>query len=578
MQKKYIYSMLTVILFAVGGLAWTLANNNQPLLGLDLQGGVSVVLQPTEEVSDAQLDQTVAILRERIDQIGVAEPEISAQGQNIVAALPGVVEDQQDALDRLSQTAELRFRPVVADLGNPLASLSPEELEDLLQSSEVELEAEPAAQEPNESEDVDSEEEVSLAPSILPVVFQVEEETATTAVADSEQEGSTSEEGADGSLEETEPENLEDESQSNDDIEVQAQAQLSGLAANCGTEVTPVDEIEADDFIVLPDFGGLVCLGPTLFTGDALESATATLDQLSGSTWIVAPTFKPGEEGIDQFNAAARACFNADPSICPSTGGGRGRLAAVLDHTIISAPTINAESFDRDQIVISGTFNEESARNVAEALNFGALPIELVAQETRTVSAAIGDDVLRAGLFSGIIGLTLVALYLLAYYRLAGLVAIAGLGLSAMILWTVVSWFGETYGLALSLSGVVGLIVAIGVSTDSNIVYFENVKEAFTSGTKAATASERAYQTSISTIIKADVVSLIAAVLLYFVAVGAVRGFAFYLGLATVLDLAISMFFMRPALVAIARTGFVKKNPRLLGMPKPAVVENGATR
>ncbi len=231
--------MLTVILFAVGGLAWTLANNNQPLLGLDLQGGVSVVLQPTEEVSDAQLDQTVAILRERIDQIGVAEPEISAQGQNIVAALPGVVEDQQDALDRLSQTAELRFRPVVADLGNPLASLSPEELEDLLQSSEVELEAEPAAQEPNESEDVDSEEEVSLAPSILPVVFQVEEETATTAVADSEQEGSTSEEGADGSLEETEPENLEDESQSNDDIEVQAQAQLSGLAANCGTEVTP---------------------------------------------------------------------------------------------------------------------------------------------------------------------------------------------------------------------------------------------------------------------------------------------------------------------------------------------------
>ena len=173
---------------------------------------------------------------------------------------------------------------------------------------------------------------------------------------------------------------------------------------------------------------------------------------------------------------------------------------------------------------------------------------------------------LRSGTLAGLIGLGLVALYLLAYYRLAGLVAIAGLALSGLMLWTIISWFGATQGLAISLAGVVGLIVAIGVSADSNIVYFENVKDSIRSGRRVPTAVERAFRTSISTIVKADVVSLIAAVLLYFLTVGAVRGFAFYLGVATLLDLFVSYLFMRPALSWIANLGVVRKNPRLLGL------------
>ena len=158
-------------------------------------------------------------------------------------------------------------------------------------------------------------------------------------------------------------------------------------------------------------------------------------------------------------------------------------------------------------------------------------------------------------------------LYLLAYYRLAGLVAISGLLLSGTLLWTIIAWFGESFGLALSLAGVVGLIVSIGVSADSNIVYFENVKDSYRSGRRIPTAVERAYESSISTIIKADVVSLIAAVLLYLLTVGAVRGFAFYLGLATILDLIISWMFMRPALAWLARRAAVVENPTLLGLP-----------
>jgi preprotein translocase subunit SecD len=291
----------------------------------------------------------------------------------------------------------------------------------------------------------------------------------------------------------------------------------------------------------------------------------------AGTGWEVLPTLNSGPDGIDKFNEVAAFCFTGDQTICPTR-----QLAVVLDHKVISAPSIRAGRFLRDQIVISGDFEEEEARLLAESLRFGALPLDLVAQETRTVSATIGQDVLRSGLIAGLIGLVLVAVYLLAYYRLAGLVAIGGLVLSGALLWTIVAWFGSAYGLALTLSGVVGLIVAIGVSADSNIVYFENVKESYLSGRRVPTAVERAYESAISTIVKADVVSLIAAVLLWLLTVGAVRGFAFYLGLATLLDLIISWLFMRPALAWLARLKAVEENPRLLGLPASGLV-TGAT-
>jgi len=549
-------SALSVAAVAVLGLIYTLAVGNQPLLGLDLQGGVSVVLEPTsasgDDVTDESLDLTVELLRGRIDEIGVAEPEISRQGSNIVVSLPGVVEDQEQALDRLQQTAELRFRPVVADLGPDLSSLEitgDGEGEDLFITDEG------------------TEEEGSLAGQagrFSPLIVQQDQTDEDEDEGEGES-GETTEtteaEAEEGDHGVVDPDPDEPGADLGEQVTL-SPAQIQALEACNIPGVTPNDDDIAENYVVLADrTGNRVCLGPALLTGEVVETADVGLG-FTGSGWEVNPVLRPGDEGINQFNDVAAICFAGDLDICPTR-----RLAIVLDHQVISAPSINAAAFARDQIVISGSFEEEEARLLAEALRFGALPLELEAQEVRTVSATIGRDVLQSGVIAGIIGLFLVAIHLLAYYRLAGLVAISGLLLSGALLWTIVAWFGDRYGLALSLAGVVGLIVAIGVSADSNIVYFENVKDSYLSGRRVPTAIERAYQSAISTIVKADVVSLIAAVLLYWLTVGAVRGFAFYLGLATILDLIISWMFMRPALAWLARREPVEKNPRLLGLP-----------
>jgi preprotein translocase subunit SecD len=454
-----------LLVIAVVAFVATLISGNQPLLGLDLQGGVSVVYQPVDSnVTDEALDEATDIIRNRVDALGVAEPEISRQGNTIVVDLPGV-EQQERALELVGQTAELRFRPVLASAG-------------------------------------------------VPSPFPVPDE--------------------------------------------------------CPEELTIPEGDDPTATVLLPSIDGeLLCLGPSLLTGNALETASASIAggllTGGGSAWQVNPTFREGPDGIDLFNEAALLCNTQAPE-CPTA-----RLAIVLDGLVQSAPSINVPFFARDQIQITGNFQAEEAEDLATTLRFGALPVELEAQQTRTISASIGTDVLSSGVTAGLIGLALVAIFLMAYYRLSGIVALLGLVISAMLLWSIISLLGEYLGLALSLSGIVGLIVAIGVSADSNIVYFENVKDAVASGKRVVTSVERAYRNSISTIIKADVVSLIAAVLLYLLTVGAVRGFALYLGIATVLDLIIAMVFMRPMLLWLAQTKSVQTNPRLLGLPDNAV-------
>lgn len=553
-----------VVLLAVVSGVYTLVSGNEPLLGLDLQGGVSVVLQPTTAADEEALNQTVEIIRSRVDALGVAEPEISRQGDTIVVDLPGVKE-QQRALELVGQTAELRFRPVVFDLGPSLGSLTVDgEGDGEADSSTDDTTDTTAADDTTETTAADDEE--SLAPvagRFAPVA--VAQDATTTTAADDETTTTADDEITTTADEETTTTAGTDVSSTTVPT---AQgtvdpAQLALIEA-CGIEgVTEPEADHADMPVVLEDNNGLrLCLGPTLLTGEALETAGVNLDQTG--QWTVNPVFKSGSTGIDSFNDAAGLCYagSPDPGVCPA-----GRLAIVLDHRVVSAPTINAPIFGRDQIVISGAFGEDEARDLASVLRFGALPVELETLQTRTVSATIGDDVLRAGVIAGLIGLALVACYLVAYYRLAGLVAIAGLLISAVLLWAIIAWFGENLGLALTLAGVVGLIVAVGVSADSNIVYFENVKDAYKGGRRIPTAVERAYRSAISTIVKADVVSLIAAALLYLLTVGAVRGFAFYLGLATLLDLLISWLFMRPALAFLAQRQAVTNNPKLLGLP-----------
>ena len=260
----------------------------------------------------------------------------------------------------------------------------------------------------------------------------------------------------------------------------------------------------------------------------------------------------------------ASKCYNGDAT-CPTK-----QLAIVLDSSVISAPSINAASFSKDQIQISGSFTESSAKDLATSLRYGALPLTLEPQQVQTVSATLGSGALHAGLVAGAVGLGLVALFLLLYYRLLGLVTLGSLSISAMLLWTIIAFLGEHVGLTLTLAGIVGIIVSIGVSLDSSVVYFENLKEDVRNGKTMRTAVDRSYKVAFATIVKADVSSLIGAGVLYFLSIGPVRGFAFYLGLSTVLDLVTSYFFTRPAVSYLGKTSIGLK-PSRFGIPIDAV-------
>ncbi len=476
MRRKLVY-VIAIVAIAVGGVVYTVVSGNEPLLGLDLQGGASVVLEPTRAAEPEELEVAVEIIRNRVDGLGVAEPEISTQGGNILVQLPGV-DEQQRALDLVGQTAELRFRPVL----------------NVLSESQFEAAA------------------------------------------------------ADDPL-------------------------LALYALTAG-------EAPADAEVVLPFYDddrnvvGRYRLGPSAVAGDSLEGAVALFHSFIG--WHVAPEFKAGPEGIDRFNAVSRRCHSRDPS-CPT-----GQVAIELDNEVVSAPAVQADSavftpFERSSITISGGFTEEEARDIALVLDYGALPVELEAQQSQIVSASLGTDALTAGVIAGLIGLGLVSLYLIVYYRLMGLVAIASLGLSGAMLWTIIAWLGESQGLALTLAGVTGLIVAIGVSVDSNVVYFEHLKEDVRSGRTLRSAVDRAFPVAYSTIVKADFASLIAAGVLYWLTSGPVRGFALYLGLATILDLVATYFFMGPLIGLMSRGSGLYAHPGRFGIPA-ALVKPGSGR
>ena len=480
-------SLLALVALA---LLSTTVWDNEPLLGLDLQGGVSMRLIATEVVDEAMLDQTVEIIRDRVDGLGVAEPEVSRIQQGVMVSLPGV-DNPERALALVGTTAEMRFRPVCAVWtggSGPSDGLDP-------------------AGTPMESCDG------VLGGDVVPVM------------------------GPDG--------------------------------------LTPPEADQPDHFVVLAldeERGGdHYLLGPSVLTGDGLSDADADFFDFE---WQVGLTLKDGAEGIGAFNAVSAECFSGTAACPRQPGFTNGRLAIVLDGKVITAPQIRAPGFERDAIVISGGFDKQGAEDVALSLRYGALPVELEPENTQVVSATIGEDSLDAGVRAGIIGLALVAAFMLAYYRLLGLVALASLAVSGTLLWGIIAYLGTSQGLALTLAGVTGIIVAVGVSVDSNIVYFEHLKEDVRDGRTARSAVDRAFKAAFSTIVKANTASLIGAGLLYWMTVGAVKGFALYLGLATILDLYATYVFMRPVIHWLAKRQRFAEKPQHFGLPVSGAVSS----
>jgi len=497
MRRNGLTSLIFIVVLAVGGLAWTFAADNEPLLGLDLQGGVSVVLEPTEEASDDAIGQAIEIIRQRVDGIGVAEPEISRQGDAIVVQLPGV-DDRERALELVGQTAELRFRPVLAT---------------------------------------------------LPPGGVADETTTTTTAPEDEETTTTTAAPAEG-----------------DAAESTTTTTTTAPPAEAGDELTSPEDDVADQPVTLAQYddeGNEVAryvLGPTEATGEIFSGAQAVLQGVG--QWSVGVDIRGGR--IDDFNAIAGKCFNADAT-CPTR-----QLAIVLDARVVSAPTIQQPTFDRNGVSITGQFTESEAKDLALVLRYGSLPIELEAQQTRSVSASLGEDALDAGVVAGLIGLGLVTLYMCIYYRLLGLVAILSLLVAAALLWIIVAWLGESQGLALTLAGVTGIILSVGVAVDSNVVFYEHLKEEVSKGRTLRAAVDGSFTSAFSTIVKADLASLIGAAVLYWLTVGPVRGFALFLGLSTLLDLVAAYFFMRPVTLMLVKSKRLQGNRALFGMPRPA--------
>ena len=550
MRRNGLMSLIFIVLLTIGGLAYTFAAGNKPLLGLDLQGGVSVVLQPKGEADSEAIGQAIQIIRQRVDAIGVAEPEIARQGDAIVVQLPGV-KDRERALELVGQTAELRFRPVLQvippDLAGAVSSSTSTPAGDSGATTEPTT---TPADSGSTTSGSGNEQGYGLAPGEVAAPLQTDSSSTT---APSTTAPTTTAPADNGSTTTTAPDVL-----------------IPGLQ---DSQLTPLDQLDPSKPVTVAEYDDAgnetlrYRLGPVPgadndnpdddLTGQILSGANARLQGVG--TWVVAVEAKGSR--IDDFNKMAADCYNGAPD-CPTR-----QLAIVLDGRVVSAPSINAPSFQADRIQISGSFTESEAKDLALVLRYGALPVELVPQQTQSVSATIGKDALDAGVTAGIVGLILVALYMVLYYRLLGVIAILSLAVSASLLWVIIAYLGEAQGLALTLAGVTGIIVSIGVAVDSNVVFYEHLKEDVSRGRTLRTAVDGSFTSAFSTIVKADVASLIGAAVLYLLTVGPVRGFALYLGLSTMLDLVASYFFMRPLALILIRSRRLQHRPRVFGMP-----------
>lgn len=470
-MRRNVWKLAVVVAVIGGTFGYTIFAGGRPVLGLDLQGGISVTLNPVRGTHHDALDTAVDIIRNRVDSLGVAEPEISRQGNTIVVDLPGV-KDRAKAQKLIGKTAELTFRPVIGCLAS-----------------------------------------------------QARRPTSTSAGATTP---TTVPQGAD--IPTSDPAT----SKASDSIVA------PGIAgSSCGSRAQP-----------------RYALGPAKLTGKGVSTASTRFDSGGGQGWIV--DLKLTGKGSGAWDALGSENFHKP-------------VAIVLDGVVQSAPVIqpNNSQFQSfgGSAQISGSFTQGRAKDLARLLRYGALPVRFDErnQQIQSVSPTLGKDQLRSGIAAGLIGLALVALFMLLYYRVLGIVVWVGLGLSAMALFSLVAYLGHSVGLTLTLAGVTGLIVSVGVTVDSYVVYFERLKDEVRGGRSVRAAVERGFPRAWRTIVAADLVSLISAGALYFLAIGSVRGFAFFLGLSTALDLLVAYFFMHPLVSIMARSRFMS-TARFIGM------------
>ena len=544
--RRQIIMLVTTVVIIVGTFAWTLASSNRPALGLDLQGGISIVLFPVKGTDTSALDTAVDIIRQRVDGLGIAEPEVQRQGNTIVVDLPGVKE-REKAEEQVGQTAELRFRPVLQTFpwGTPLVPEST----------------------------------TTTAPGATTTTAPG---ATTTAPAPAPRPRRRSKAAARGRARCRRRRSPRSGPRRRRRPPYPPRRAATGTAATrprpprrpsrprsrarrartCSRR--PTANV-ASATVILPgrntdsgDPDACYLLGPTVLNGRNVSSASSQYDT-NTSSYVTEITFRTNEF-VDKV---------AGPYV-------NKQVAIELDGVVQSAPTINP-GITGKRVQISGSFTKGEASDLARLLRYGALPVQFDRdqQTVQSISPTLGKDQLHAGIVAGIVGLVLVALYMVAYYRLLGLVVVSGLALTGLLFFTITSYLSASRGLALTLAGVTGLIVSVGVTVDSYVVYFERLKDEIRSGKTVRSSLDSGFRRAFRTIIAADLVSLLGAVVLYWLAAGSVRGFAFFLGISTLIDLVLAFTFMHPFVTLLARRPSLVRMPGIgiaAGLDVPEVV------
>ncbi|GGL45109.1 protein translocase subunit SecD [Planomonospora parontospora] len=563
--------LLLAIILAMGGVM-LLNRAYTPEYGLDLAGGTTVTLSPITPnggaPSEESLNLAVNIIRDRVNGSGISDAEVASAGDNIVISVPGA--GQEEVVKLVGTTAELRFRQVLAIAAGspqppgemstqaptptPAPSGSPAATGKSTPKPSVTAEASPSGSPAGRGL---SEALTNPSPAATPAASTAPKQAEPTGRATGDAKGEATPSAApsaapSGSAAPEDP--LAGVDTTGIDPAVLKQFQeldCSKKDKGQGAQDDPNKQFVACD----QDGSAKYVLEKAAVTGTAIDSATSGVEPSTGE-WLVQLSFKGS--GPDQWSKVTTTAFNSEAP--------RNQVAMVLDGVVISAPVIQ-EPITGGRAQISGSFTQVTATELANQLKYGALPLKFEKSSIEEVSSTLGADQLRGGLIAGAIGLGLVVVYSMIYYRGLGAVSVLSLVVASVLTYQSVVLLGHFAGFRLSLPHIIGLIVSIGITADSFIVYFERIRDEMKEGRRTLrSAVEVAWVRARRTILIADAVMFIAALVLYFLAVGGVAGFAFAMGLTTLIDIVVVFMFTKPFVALLARLKFFAKGHPLSGL------------
>ena len=556
-----VFGLTIVLLYGLAALGQTW----KPGLGLDLEGGTRITLSaiPTGgAITQTKLKQAADIVDARVNGSGVSEAEVTTQGdRNIVVEIPGA--NRTDLVDRVKRTAQLRFRLVVGgpQPGTPEASGS---ASPSASPSGTPTPKAGSTKTPKASEG-------SATPNPRPAPFaepQAKKTPKPTAEASPAKPAATepapTEPAPTGNTPTEKGASVDDPLAWSENPGTEWLVKFANFTCPTeGEQATPVADNADEPLIACNDEGLKFLLSKSVIEGTELKSASYGIPQ-NGTTYAVNLGFK----------SSARKVFGDTTTALNRNGG---TFAIVLDGKVVSYAGVNEPILDGNA-QITGDFSEAEASSLANSLKFGALPIKFAKPTVETIGPSLAGNQLAAGILAGIVGLAIVMLYCLVYYRGLGTVVVASLVVAAVTTYAVVLVLSKAAGFTLTLPGIAGLIVAVGITADSFIVYFERIRDEMRDGKSMRVAVETGWKRARNTCLAADAVSLLAAIVLYIFAIGVVRGFAFALGISTLIDLAVFFWFTKPMVTVLARRRFFNTGHRFSGLSRETLGIDGPGR